>query len=821
MTNNVLARVARFANAGVILMAALTLTACPSGKKCATNADCTTGQVCSPMSGTCVTGTGGGIGGGLGGGLGGGGGAGGGTGGGTTGGGGGTTGGGTGGGTTGGDTCQMATVIQAGTLMGDTTGKAANYDATDCLPDGTVGPDAVYQISVPAGQRLTVTATPGKDSMMNQYDTALYLIQSPASNCDATSADGGAGLTCLAQSDSSATYGAVESVSYLNSGSSAVDVFVVVDSYLDMNATGSDGGVAAIPAGPFTLETTLSTPPADDTCNGPIALTVGTPLTAQAINTYGDDYNDSAAMGCAFASSEDRVYSVTVPNGQRLTLDATVEGTGDLDLTLNLVDGAGACGTACVASIDDGFSGDPEHLDYVNRTGAAQTLLLIVDNWGGMGTFALTSSLATPPADDVCQGATALTGSLTNQTTAGYTNDYEGTDMGCVASTLGVDRVYSVSVPAGQRGSITITPAAAAADAGTGYRPSVSLVTGPAANCDLSPRVCQGGAGSANTPHTATWFNGGAAAATVFAIVDSPLGTTGNFDIAFSAAAPIADDLCTTSTTTITANGTRASDSLTTFGLDYAGGTNCFANRGPDRVYKVTVAAGQRYTAVVTPAVATDAGFNPVINFVDQTAADCEAMHACVGGSNSARTGQPETAVYSNLTNGSKTLFMTVGDSQAGSPSVDYSLASTFAAAPAGEACSNAMAITAGTQAGQTTVGFSSDTTFDANTMTCTDVTAAPDKVYSISVPAGQTLTATVTGPAMTDGGVAAQDFVINVIDGSSCTNVLDCAATADAVFGNGPETATYMNATAAAKTVFIQVVSYPAGPYTLTTQVQ
>ena len=40
--------------------------------------------------------------------------------------------------------------------------------------------------------------------------------------------------------------------------------------------------------------------------------------------------------------------------------------------------------------------------------------------------------------------------------------------------------------------------------------------------------------------------------------------------------------------------------------------------------------------------------------------------------------------------------------------------------------------------------------------------------------------------------------FVINVIDGSTCTNVLDCAATADNV-AFGPETATFTNATTAA----------------------
>ena len=113
MTNNVTSSVM---SRGIFLVAALALTACPSGNKCTTNADCKGGEVCSVMSGTCVTSTG--MGGGIGGGgLGGGGGAGGGGGGGGTGGsGGGTTGGGSGGGSqmnNGGDTCELATTITA------------------------------------------------------------------------------------------------------------------------------------------------------------------------------------------------------------------------------------------------------------------------------------------------------------------------------------------------------------------------------------------------------------------------------------------------------------------------------------------------------------------------------------------------------------------------------------------------------------------------------------------------------------------------------------------------------------------------------------
>ena len=80
-----------------------------------------------------------------------------------------------------------------------------------------------------------------------------------------------------------------------------------------------------------------------------------------------------------------------------------------------------------MAAADDGFDADPEHLVFTNRTTAAATYLVIVDNWSGTGTFTLSAVLDTPPADEVCSGATALTAGtpLTNQSTVGYQNDYE------------------------------------------------------------------------------------------------------------------------------------------------------------------------------------------------------------------------------------------------------------------------------------------------------------------------------------------------------------------------------------------------------------
>lgn len=934
MTNNLISR-------GIILVAALAFTACPTGKKCTTSADCGGGQTCSVMSGTCTTATGGGSGGG------GGAGGGGGSGGGSVGGGGGGGGAGAGdGGTTvnnGAETCAMAMLITPGTISGSTVGLMNDYNP-GCTGDVTPGPDTVYKISVPAGQRLTATATPALATMGNQYDLALYLIQAPASNC--TNADGGMGLTCLGASDSPTPAESPESAGFFNGGTSAVDVFIVIDSYYDAMHANPDGGVGrsnegsftlvtslgapttgdrcetaialstttpllnqnlanfgndytgtmgsscnvgsaaadatykvTVPAGQvlsvtvtpsvnfdatlsasesaaacgvtclatvdiggngvadtlvykntsnaaqtlfivvdgyqgstgtFGLEATLTTPAADDTCSGPTALTSGTALTAQALASYTKDY--SGGTGCLFSDGADRVYSVQVPAGQRVSVTAA---PATADLTLNLVGGGAAnCGTTCLASQDNGVDGEPETLAFTNSSGMAQTYLVIVGMYaGGAGTFSIVATVATPPADDVCAGPTALpVGTLSGQTTLGYTNDYEngvGT-VGCSSSTGGNDRVYQVSIPANQRGVVTVTPTADA-----GYDPSLNLVEGAAAVCAAMPRVCVTGAdrGFSDAPETVSLYNTTAAARTFFAIVDSAAGG-GVFDLAFSSAVPGADDTCTTNTTTLGA-ATRT-DNLTNFTADYNSGAGCKSSTGPDRVYKVPLTANQKLTFTATPTL--DAGFDPVINFIAGPAANCEALpRTCRFGVNVSGAGQPETGGYTNNTGATQDVYMVVADYGTSATNRDFSLVTTLAAATAGESCQVPLVTAAGMLTAQTTIGASPDVIFASTATGCVSTGARADRVYSVTVPNNQTLTVVAT-PGATE------DILINIIDGAAatCNNVMMCAAKADTGGAGVAETATFMNASGAAKTVFVMVAGY-FGPtsYSLNVQIQ
>lgn len=933
----------------ILFAAALTLVACGGSKQCTTNTDCSAGQVCN--AGVCQTGTtGGGFGT---------------TGGGTNNTGGGTaTGGGTGGGeqeqnSNGGDTCAAAVLVNAPRVNGETTGQVNNYSpVVECLGDATPGPDTVYKVSVPAGQRISVKATSNTVSP-NQYDLAVYLVPSPASNCDAVDADGGSAVVCLSGSDDPRSSDAVETGTWFNSGSAAVDVLVVVDSYFGMTINNPDGGVGAasegafsldisvavpgtngdrcetattlvagtpllgqdlsmfgndyqplagntscpgkgsndatykievppgdvlsltatpsamldvtlglsetadvcgltcvrgadgagageaesvlwkntattaktvfivvdgnrVTTGTFDLSATITTPPGDDSCAMPQVLVSGTPLINQSVDTYSDDYND--VVDCGYQGGNDRAYTVEVPAGKRLTVDVTID-TGDLDPIINLVEAQGACATGCIAVADDGFDGDGERLVFVNESGSAQQYVVVVDDWGfaeEASTFTITATVDDPPAGDTCQTATTLTTPLTAQSTVGYTNNYSGGTGCATVGTLDGDHVFKVTVPTGERGLVTVTPALLA-DGGASFSPSISFVDGPAANCDLDPRVCQGNVPGAAGVRVGAYFNQTAAPKEVFAIVDSSSLTGGTFDIAFTSAAPTADDLCTTATTALVP-GTPASANLNGFTLDYPTGTGCASNvLGKERVYTVTIPANRVLTFTATPTVTTAAGPNLYLNLIGTTAAVCDSSaRACIGGANSVGPGAVETLTYVNAAATPVTAFIVIGDTVANTADTSFTLAAVETMLPAGETCTMPEVVAAsGTQVGLSWVGFSRQYTIPSTATTCKPYGGA-DRVFSVTLDAGKTLTATATASM---GSMA--DPVVNLIAGpdTNCSNPMPvCLASADDPADEAaPEVVTYANTGTAPQTVFLIVSLFSAsspGTFSLNVQI-
>lgn len=691
-----------------------------------------------------------------------------------------------------GDRCETAVTLTAGTPL---AGQNLNTFGNDYQPEGGSScpgkgsNDATYKIDVPAGQLLRVTATPSA-----ALDVTLGLSET-AAEC---------GVTCVAGTDNGAN-GVAEQLSWKNATAATATVYLVVDGN-------------SVTTGTFDLLATVMAPPPDDTCDMPTQLTTGVALSGQTLDGYTNDF-DGVGTDCSFESGGDRTYIISVPAGDRVLVDVTLPANSDLDPIINLVEGAGACGTSCLAAVDDGFIGEGETLSFVNRSGGAQQYVIVIDAWEGSGEFTLTATVSTPAPDDVCQGATALTTSLTAQSTANYTGDY-GFGEGCAAAGyLGPDRVYSVEVPSGTRGVVTVTPALLA-DGGANFSPSISLVEGVAANCEVMPRVCQASTPSANTVRTARYYNVTGSPANVFAIVDSSGAAGGAFDIAFTSETPPANDTCTTTTEVL--DGGPQTGTLVGFASDYGNspaGTNCFTYTGAERLYRLSVPNNQRVAVTVTP-FASDAGIDPVINIIPVTVAACESnsTRTCAYGADQTVQGLPETATYANTSGATAEIFVAVADWRATSPDLTYSLTTAFSAAPAGESCSNAVPLTAGTLAGQTVAGNSSDVFFGATATGCINASGVPDAVYSVTLAAGQRLTATAT-PTDTSA-MTGPNLALNLFDAPSCT-VAMCAASANVGARGAAETVTFTNSGAAPRALMLQVAGIPGAEYSLNVQIQ
>jgi hypothetical protein len=451
-----------------------------------------------------------------------------------------------------------------------------------------------------------------------------------------------------------------------------------------------------------------------------------------------------------------------------------------------------------------------ESVSWFNDGGTDIDVFLVVDSYFGapeanpdggvgvtnQGNFTLSVQVNPPAADEVCGGATALQAGMTiNGTTIGYGNDYSnGTGaMGCATGAGGADRAYSLTVPPGQRALVTVTPA------GT-YDPSLNLVEA-SVTCEAMPRVCAGGVPADNSPRVATYTNQGTSPVNLFAIVDSYAGDVGDYTIGYTVGTPPADDTCTTSTTVLNTTGATVNGNLTGFAPDYAaGGTSCYGASGPDRVYKVTIPAGQVLNATVTPA---DMSLDVVLNLIEGPASACDGSgRSCLAAADTGYGGEPDTLTWFNGTGAPVDAFFTIADYDGSATVTDFTITATVAAPPAGDTCATATVIAAsGTTTAQSITGFLQS--YDLTDATCAGYPYA-DRVYSVDVPATKMLSVTVT-PDMSG------DPVIDLIEGpaANCTNTAVCLASADTGTSGGAETATYTNSGTTTKTVFVVVGSY------------
>lgn len=115
-----------------------------------------------------------------------------------------------------------------------------------------------------------------------------------------------------------------------------------------------------------------------------------------AIQETGDSCNGTtiygnATLGCTSyaASSNELVYSLTVPNGETIDVTMTPDGNNDQDSSLYILE---ACndldGATCLVGVDEAGS-DAETVSWTNNTGGSMTVYIIADAYSGCGALTL------------------------------------------------------------------------------------------------------------------------------------------------------------------------------------------------------------------------------------------------------------------------------------------------------------------------------------------------------------------------------------------------------------------------------------------------
>lgn len=396
-----------------------------------------------------------------------------------------------------------------------------------------------YAVTVPAGQRVTATAT-------STTDLVLFVQ-------DACSDSG-----CTIFSDTP------EQVTVNNVAGTADRTFYVgVRGY--SSATGT-----------FNIGFTYATPVVADnaSCETATAVSADTIITGEDLAGGG---GRPPGEGCGTGSGATALYyAVTVPAGQRVRAIAT----NNASLVMFVQD---ACGDAgCTGSSTS------EELKVDNLTGADRTFYIGVRGATNVtGTFDIAFTYTTPVIaindNTSCAMATVVTANTTivgGDTTLGGASP---TGDGCGGGTGATALYYAVTVPPNQRARVV-------ADS------SADLVVFSQAAC--SDTTCTR---SSDTPEELTVDNvfGATPRTEYIGVRGYGSSTTGIIELSVTYTTPVLADNASCAAATVLSAGTPISGELITEGGPRPTGTGCGSGTGATALYyEVTVPAGDRARVV-------------------------------------------------------------------------------------------------------------------------------------------------------------------------------------------------------------------------------
>jgi hypothetical protein len=332
---------------------------------------------------------------------------------------------------------------------------------------------------------------------------------------------------------------------------------------------------------------------------------------------------------------------------------------------------------------------------------------------GSSGAFDITASFVTPPTFARCATPSPLMPGITVSGSTDNVGDLSTTCSGSTSRAL----YYSVRVPAGQR--VVVRTTSGSFDA---------AVTRILSSCDAVTCLA-----STSFDNVAYWSNTSVAAQDVIVAVGprSTTSTGGAFTLTATLETPATNGRCSTPTVVnapATLMGERFIDAV-----DMTAG--CSAPRAA-LFYAVTVPANRRLFVRTSSRTGTSS--------ITSIQASCGSACLSLGDSFRAAT------QWTNVTASPVTVIVAVAAFSASSivtATADIEFA--IQAIPEGGACAAAPALTPGVAQ---TIAWP-DVSEAALTCGAT-ATTLPSLFYSITVPAGQTLTATVSGPSLFYAGI-------------------------------------------------------------------
>jgi hypothetical protein len=527
-----------------------------------------------------------------------------------------------------GDTCDSALPLPLGTtLTGQSLsavdGLTGDYQGSgdESCPYWASGVDRVYAVVLPPGTVQTVTATP-----TGPWKLSLAVAASPTA-CRQR--------TCVASSQLP-YLGGPQEVTLSNPGLTAQTRYIIVDT-------------DAVASGPFDIQ--FGPGLSGETCAAPTPLTAGTPLVGQSLAGYSPDLllNAGGDATCTTGSdAPDRVYSFPLAQGQQATLTFTPATSTDW-FSVDLVEGADATcgdGTSCAAALRQGIV-----LRWTNRGSQDTVVKAVVNSKSQTGLFDLSLSYGAPLAGDFCETALPLGPGSVQATLDGFEPNVARDTATCTGPfAAGVDRVYAVTVPGGQRLVATATPTSTWAPV---LNVSESLI-----DCEGSVCGAQAGAFVNGTPATVLWSNPTAQARTVYLVVGAFMGQGPlDFGLDVSVEDPPPGDACASAVPItgglLVSSGLKMKGYVDDYGaaLTYLG--VCDGYEGPDATWSVEVAPGQTLTATATP----DATSAVVLDLVRS----CDASRPCLAGAPWSSGGAPVTLTWTNQGTSPMSAYLLVG----------------------------------------------------------------------------------------------------------------------------------------------------------------